>query len=183
MWIVRHHWRKARHNPSMTTLFRRGALLICALLAVFAPPSAPSWAASDTFAPPVTPLVVAVAFDPATTRYGPGHRGVDLVADAGTEIHALAAGRVVYAGFLVDRGVVSVEHPGGLRTTYEPVTASVRVGASVAQGQTLGTLEPGHAKCAPAVCLHLGARMPDRIYLDPLALFGPWRVRLKPWSG
>lgn len=158
-------------------------LLICGLLLSLAAPRVPAWAGSGSFQPPVIPLVVVVPFDPATTRYGPGHRGVDLLAPAGTEIRALAAGRVVYAGYLVDRGVVSIEHSGGLRTTYEPVTAAVRAGTLISQGQVLGTLESGHGRCAPAACLHLGARMPDRIYLDPMALFGPWRVRLKPWSG
>lgn len=129
------------------------------------------------------PAVVLTPFRPPATRYGPGHRGADLAAPVGAAVHAAADGVVVYAGVLADRGVVSVEHAGGLRTTYEPVDALVTVGQVVSRGDLLGTLAAGHMTCAPASCLHLGARLPDRVYLDPMALFGPWRVRLKPWAG
>jgi murein DD-endopeptidase MepM/ murein hydrolase activator NlpD len=75
--------------------------------------------------------------------------------------------------------VVSVDHPGGLRTTYEPVTASVHAGDPVALGSPLGVLEPGHPVCALAACLHWGLRR-GAVYLDPLLLLKPLRVRLKP---
>ena len=39
------------------------------------------------------------------------------------------------------RGVVSVDHPGGLRTTYEPVAATVARGDPVGAGAVLGRLE------------------------------------------
>ena len=55
--------------------------------------------------------------------------------------------------------------------------------AVVAAGQPIGTLAPGHPPCAPASCLHWGARLPDGTYLDPLALLRPWAVRLWPWDG
>ncbi len=141
--------------------------------------------ATDTgFALPVAaPAIVLVPFDPPANPYGPGHRGVDLAAPAGAPVSAAGAGTVVYAGILVDRGVVSVQHPGGLRTTYEPVDAVVSAGQSVTTGTLLGTLQAGHPPCAPADCLHWGARLPDGTYLDPMALLEPWQVRLKPWEG
>lgn len=129
------------------------------------------------------PPVVLGPFAPPRDRYGAGHRGVDLAAETGTVVVAGGTGRVVYAGTLVDRGVVSVEHAGGLRTTYEPVTASVPVGAAVSAGRPIGTLSPGHPPCAPASCLHWGARLPDGTYLDPLTLLRPLAVRLWPWDG
>ncbi|HET8589086.1 MAG TPA: peptidoglycan DD-metalloendopeptidase family protein [Nakamurella sp.] len=147
-----------------------------------ASPGVPVTAAS--FALPVPPpAVVLTPFRPPATRYGPGHRGVDLAAPAGTAIRAAGGGTVVYAGNLAGRGVVSVEHPGGLRTTYEPVQATVTAGQWVAAGSRIGTLQPGHPSCAPAECLHWGARLPDGSYLDPMSLLHPWRVRLKPWDG
>lgn len=139
--------------------------------------------ATGSFRPPVSPITVLTSFAPPATRYGGGHRGVDLAAPAGATIRSAGAGVVIYAAPLAGRGVVSVEHAGGLRTTYEPVTAAVTAGQRVSPGTVLGRLEAGHSSCAPASCLHWGARMPDRIYLDPLALLGPWRVRLKPWAG
>ncbi len=128
------------------------------------------------------PPVVLSPFRPPEHRYGTGHRGVDLAAPAGTPIRAAAAGTVVYAGMLAGRGVVSVQHDGGLRTTYEPVDAAVHPGQRVTSGQALGTLQPGHPSCAPEDCLHWGARLPDETYLDPMSLLHPWRVVLKPWD-
>lgn len=120
-------------------------------------------------------------FDPPETTYGRGHRGVDLVAAAGSPVLAAGAGTVVHAGPLAGRGVVSVQHPDGLRTTYEPVTATVREGQSLAAGTPLGVLEPGHLGCAAPACLHWGVRR-DREYLDPLRLLGRWPVRLLPFT-
>lgn len=128
------------------------------------------------------PAVVLTPFEPPATRYGPGHRGVDLAGPIGGVVVAAGAGTVAFAGDLAGRGVVSIRHPSGLRTTYEPVTATVVTGAAVSAGDPIGVLEPGHASCAPASCLHWGARLPDGGYLDPMALLGPWRVRLLPWE-
>lgn len=134
------------------------------------------------FEPPLPALTVLTPFRPPPTRYGSGHRGVDLAAAEGDVVRAIGPGIVIYAGLLAGRGVVSVEHEGGLRSTYEPVLAAVHAGQYVSTGTVLGELQAGHETCAPADCLHLGARMPDRVYLDPMALFGPWRIRLKPWD-
>jgi murein DD-endopeptidase MepM/ murein hydrolase activator NlpD len=121
-------------------------------------------------------------FDPPPRPWLPGHRGVDLAAPPAATVRAAGAGIVVYAGVLAGRGVVSVAHPDGLRTTYEPVTATVAVGDTVPAGGQLGTLEPGHPGCPEAACLHWGLRRGD-LYLDPLALLGLGRVRLLPLSG
>jgi murein DD-endopeptidase MepM/ murein hydrolase activator NlpD len=117
------------------------------------------------------------------TAYGAGHRGVDLLAAAGTAVLAAGAGTVVFAGELAGRGVVSVQHPDGLRTTYEPVTAAVAVGGRVQRGDVLGTVEPGHPGCPAPSCLHWGVRRGADTYLDPLRLVGRWEVRLLPWPG
>ena len=138
--------------------------------------------ARQRFDPPI-PLAVVTPFRPPATRYGTGHRGVDLAAAPGVLVHAAGDGVVVFAGLLANRGVVSVEHASGLRTTYEPVTALVSAGVTVRRGEVIGRLERGHASCPAGACLHLGARMPDHVYLDPLALFRVWTVRLKPWDG
>ncbi|BCJ72822.1 hypothetical protein CS0771_23660 [Catellatospora sp. IY07-71] len=120
-------------------------------------------------------------FDPPPERWLPGHRGVDLAAAPGTPVLAAAAGTVVYAGRLAGRGVVSIDHPGGLRTTYEPVDVSVEAGAEVVGGEALGTLTAGHPGCPAAACLHWGLRR-GPVYLDPLTVLGLGRVRLLPTS-
>ena len=92
---------------------------------------------------------------------------------------AAGDGVVVFAGMVAGRPVVSVDHPGGLRTTYEPVDPAVGAGQAVARGSPLGTLLSGHAGCPAAACLHWGLRRGEE-YLDPLLLVEPPRVRLLP---
>ncbi len=123
------------------------------------------------------PLTTDRPFVAPAGPYGPGHRGVDLRAPAGTSVRSSGDGVVAYAGRLAGRGVVTVRHAGGLRTTYEPVLALVAAGDRVHAGDVLGTLEPdGH--CAPRACLHWGA-LRGQTYLDPLTLLHP-QVRLLP---
>ena len=128
------------------------------------------------------PLVVLTGFDPPDRPWGAGHRGVDLAGSVGTAVRAAGDGEVVYAGQLAGRGVVSVQHPNGLRTTYEPVDPVVGAGERVVAGQVLGRLAAGHPSCAPAVCLHWGARTGPDVYVDPMLLVTGWRVRLWPWD-
>jgi murein DD-endopeptidase MepM/ murein hydrolase activator NlpD len=87
---------------------------------------------------------------------------------------------VVFAGSVAGRGVVSVDHDDGLRTTYEPLRSVVRAGAVVDIGDVLGLLSAGHPGCPGSVCLHWGVRRDRTEYLDPLALLRPVRVRLLP---
>ncbi|MFT0763017.1 M23 family metallopeptidase [Actinomyces sp. F1_1611] len=121
----------------------------------------------------LAPGQVARPFDPPAERWLPGHRGVDLVAHLDQEVVSPAPGRVIYAGPLVDRSVISVELASGLRLTFEPVTPIVQVGDAVERGQVLGRM-------ATSGSLHWGAKYPGDQYVDPLALtLGP--IRLKSW--
>ena len=118
-------------------------------------------------------------FDPPAVRWGRGHRGVDLAGRPGQRVSAALAGRVTYAGRLAGRGVVVVDH-GATRTTYEPVTASVRVGDRVAAGGLVGRLELFGSHCFPRACLHWGLIQGRDRYLDPLSLLGAAPVILLP---
>ncbi|MBN4926252.1 M23 family metallopeptidase [Hoyosella rhizosphaerae] len=125
---------------------------------------------------------IARRFEPPAHRYGPGHRGVDLSAAAGASVHASATGVVVFAGPVGGRPVISIDHPGGIRTTYEPVSPLINPGDTVTQGQHIGDVISGHNGCAVDACLHWGARhSADRLsYIDPLILLGLIAIRLKP---
>jgi murein DD-endopeptidase MepM/ murein hydrolase activator NlpD len=124
---------------------------------------------------------VVEGFDPPTQAWGAGHRGVDLLGHVGEPVHASLAGTVTFAARLAGRGVVVVDH-GGTRTTYEPVSASVQVGARVARGGTIGTLQRSSSHCFPRACLHWGL-LQGRTYLDPLTLVGAGPIRLLPLDG
>jgi murein DD-endopeptidase MepM/ murein hydrolase activator NlpD len=142
-------------------------------------PSGPSRAAA--WVAPLAPVEVTRSFDAPASPYGPGHRGVDLAGTPGAVVVAAGPGTVVFAGLVAGRPVVSIAHPGGLRTTYEPVAPSVQAGMPVARGSPIGTLVAGHAGCPVAACLHWGLRRAET-YLDPLLLLHPPEVRLLPWS-
>ena len=115
-------------------------------------------------------------FDPPDSRYGPGHRGVDLPGRVGQTVRSVAAGRVTFAGSVAGIATITVTH-GAERSTYQPVTALVRVGDAVATGQPIGRLLGGHPSCR-GTCLNLG-RLRGDTYLDPadlLASRGAYRL-------
>ncbi|QUH04492.1 M23 family metallopeptidase [Saccharopolyspora erythraea] len=167
------------------------ATLLTCTAAFSAPPLTFSYRSADPLPPPVRfgwPIAgapqVTRPFEAPDHAYGPGHRGVDLTGDVGQAVLAAGPGLALYAGPLADRNLVSIEHPGGLRTTYEPVTPNVAVGQQVVRGQQIGTLDAGHLECTaspPKTCLHWGARR-RTVYLDPLSLLGLGNVRLLPWD-
>ena len=98
-------------------------------------------------------------------------------------MYAAGPGTVVFAGELAGRPLVSVAHPGGLRTSYEPLVPSVRPGQLVAEGTALGELAAGHQGCPAPACLHWGAMWgpaADADYVDPLGLLASTPIRLKP---
>ena len=121
-------------------------------------------------------------FSPPATRYGRGHLGADLAAAQGSAVVAAGPGVVRFAGPVAGRGVVVLVHPDGISTEYEPVAAAVVTGQRVLAGQRIGILRGAHHSCAPALCLHWGARR-GAAYLDPMSLLRPLGVvRLLPWS-
>jgi murein DD-endopeptidase MepM/ murein hydrolase activator NlpD len=126
------------------------------------------------------PAVVAT-FRAPPTPWGAGHRGVDLAAAVGQPVRTAGGGRVTFAGKVAGRGVLVVTHPGGLRTSYEPVASRVPVGTAVRRGDRIGVVAatPGH--CAPGTCLHWGLRRGSR-YVDPLTLVGRGPPVLLPLS-
>jgi murein DD-endopeptidase MepM/ murein hydrolase activator NlpD len=169
----------------LTAVFAAVALAVPAVSAVPVArglPAAPGGGAGVYRWPLDPPVRVVRAFDPPPRPWLSGHRGVDLAGMPGAVVRAAGAGEIRYAGRIAGRGVVSVAHDGGLRTTYEPVESTLRTGDRVAAGSRLGTLAAGHPGCAAPACLHWGLRS-GPAYLDPLALLGLGRVRLLPLAG
>ncbi|MHA7273868.1 murein hydrolase activator EnvC family protein [Arthrobacter sp. TMT4-20] len=171
-----------------TKLFRRRAIIL-AVLVVTALGSTGSMAtgstatgsmataatatATATYDPPwgwpLTPTPVVLRhFDPPAQRWLPGHRGVDLAAADGAVVLSPAPGRVVFAGWVVDRPVLTIDHGGGLLSSFEPVAALLDRGEAVEEGQTLGTVASLTAGShCPAGCVHWGVRLRGE-YVNPL---------------
>jgi murein DD-endopeptidase MepM/ murein hydrolase activator NlpD len=154
---------------------------------------APTGYAPTGYVPPVPgvdpPSGVERRFDPPEQEWGSGHRGVDLTAPAGSRVLSPGPGVVTFAGQVARRGVVVVTHPDGLRSSLEPVAASVPVGTAVTAGTTIGVVESGPAgsggdgttpnHCAPRSCVHWGVRRGER-YIDPLSLLDRPTIVLLP---
>jgi murein DD-endopeptidase MepM/ murein hydrolase activator NlpD len=163
-------------------LLLRLSLSLTVCLSVLTNP-APAMAASRLPSPAGWPLgmsaVVRRGFDPPTLAWASGHRGVDLVAKPGEAILAAAEGTVAFAGSIAGKPVISIDHGpignGMVRTTYEPVISTVRVGEHVTLGQVIGVLGTG-GHCSG--CLHWGLRE-GKTYLDPLLLLGDGGGRLR----
>lgn len=186
-----------KNNFPMRTIRCVGLWLLLLILGALGAPPPPAVAGTAGTDPPglPDPRVPAVArswpviprpvvlrgWNPPPTPYARGHRGVDLAATPGTLVRAVAPGRVSFAGHVAGRGVVSVELTGTgappLRTTYEPVRASVHKGDEVTPGIPLGTLEPATHCATP--CLHWGL-LRAKTYLNPLALLPPWLLNRGP---
>lgn len=138
---------------------------------------------SGAWAPPVagaTPTSVLREFSAPSTPWAAGHRGIDL--ESSSEVLAPEAGTVRFVGTVVDRPVLTIEHPNGMLSSFEPVSTELAVGDFVQRGQVVGQLS-GEQHCVVS-CVHWGVRIPDGWtigstvrdrYIDPGLLLG--------WSG
>ena len=155
-------------------------LLLGGLAAFGGAPTPPISPAISGASWPLTPGPDSVVrdFDPPAHPWLAGNRGIDLAGHEGQTVHAATAGVVSFAGQVGGVGVVTVTS-GPLRTTYEPIRATVHEGQPVALGATLGRLVRSGSHCFPQACLHWGLLRGSE-YLDPLALLGMERVRLLP---
>ncbi|MFJ4224984.1 M23 family metallopeptidase [Microbacterium sp. NPDC089695] len=157
------------------------ALLLLAFVLLVAAPRATAAAPVDPAPAPVPedagwtwpvdgPHRVTESFRAPAHAYGAGHRGIDIEAPIGSDVRAPADGVVMFRGTVVDRDVLSIQHSGGLVSSYEPLVSDLAVGTVVAAGDRIGVVAHG-GHTAPGA-LHLGVRLDDA-YIDPLLLFGP----------
>ncbi len=117
--------------------------------------------------PVVGPIIR--GFDPPTSPYGSGHRGIDIATAIGSEVVAPAPGVVSFAGPVGGSLFVSVDHGGGLVSSYSWVSSLlVRKGDVVGEGAPLALSGQGHPGVSPPH-LHFGVRR-DGEYVDPLEL-------------
>ena len=73
-------------------------------------------------------------------RWGRMHEGIDISAPCGTPIRAVAAGTVIFSGWMGGYGnLVVVDHGNGLATAYAHQSA-IYASGGVGQGQTIGAV-------------------------------------------
>ena len=125
-------------------------------------------------------------YDPPDSPYGSGHRGIDIGAPVGTPVVSPAAGKVTFAGKVGGHLFVTLDHGGGVSSTYSWLTSiAVHKGAVVAAGDVVahsGAGHPGDVKPS----LHMGVKL-NGAYVDPLDYLGPIDIsgfiRLAPLAG
>lgn len=117
---------------------------------------------------PVRPPRVVGAYVAPPTPYGAGHRGIDLATAADTPVTAPSDATVRFAGHVVDRPVITLDHGDGVLSSYEPVATTLGAGDPVARGSVIGVVTSG-GHCATG-CLHVGVRV-DGAYVSPLLFF------------
>lgn len=162
-----------RHDRQASTAL--GALLFV-LLVILLPGAAQASQAPELPTPdppwswPVDGArTVTAPFRAPAHDYGAGHRGVDVAAPVGTVVRAPADGIVAFRGVVVDRPLLTIDHGGGIVTTFEPLESSLTPGAPVVAGAEIGTVgRGGHTEAGQ---LHLGVRYND-VYINPMLMFG-----------
>ncbi|WP_346845218.1 M23 family metallopeptidase [uncultured Rothia sp.] len=123
--------------------------------------------------PTHTGAAVLQEFEKPAKKWSPGHRGVDLAADDAA-VRSPANGKVVFSGKVVDRTVITVEHANGLRSSFEPVRESLKVGTEVKAGEHIAEIDTAIVHC-PTLCVHWGVREgkgDTAEYLNPMLFLG-----------
>jgi len=97
---------------------------------------------SPTSSPPtgfIWPLSGPIT-SPFGMRWGTLHPGIDIGVPTGTPIHAAAAGKVIWCGWMSGYGnLVMIDHGGGLASLYgHQSRIAASCGEEVAQGQLIG---------------------------------------------
>jgi murein DD-endopeptidase MepM/ murein hydrolase activator NlpD len=96
----------------------------------------PSGGPSTGFIWPLTGPITS----PFGMRWGTLHPGIDIGVPTGTPIHAAAAGKVIWCGWMSGYGnLVMIDHGGGLASLYgHQSRIAASCGEEVAQGQLIG---------------------------------------------
>ena len=138
-------------------------------LAATMPPAAAAHHERPVFRPPVD-APVADPFRLPENPYGPGNRGVEYDTEPGDVVRAAASGTVVFAGAVAGSLHVTVDHGGGLVSSYSYLQRlGVRVGTAVDQGAVIGVAGER---------LHFSVRL-EGAYTDPAGFIGVRRVRVR----
>src|SRR5215203_3400119 len=157
---------------------QRLLLAIATALALAVAPAAGAW----TW-PTDGEVLQSFVFDVAHPYASGQHRGVDVAGADGATVRAPVTGAVTFAGTVPSNGrTVTIETPDGWSVTLVHLgSIAVTKGATVAEGDGVGTIGPSGEPEVSAPYVHLGARRTaePQGYVDPLVLLPP-RVAAPP---
>jgi murein DD-endopeptidase MepM/ murein hydrolase activator NlpD len=99
-------------------------------------------------------------------RWGRMHEGIDIAAPSGTPIRAVAAGTIIYAGWMGGYGNITIiDHGNGLATAYAHQSAIYIGGGAVSQGTVIGAVGSTGNSTGPH--LHFEVRV-NSVPVDPM---------------
>lgn len=103
------------------------------------------------------------------TKWGSGHRGIDMQLERSEVLTSPFDGTVHFQGKVVNREVLTLRSQSGLLASFEPLCSELTVGDKVKKGQAIGKLCEGYAdyKSHCENCIHFSVRS-DYGYLNPL---------------
>ncbi|HXR11505.1 MAG TPA: M23 family metallopeptidase, partial [Gaiellaceae bacterium] len=143
-------------------------LVLVVLLLVLWAPAAKAW----TW-PVQGPVLLGFTFDPAHPYAGGQHRGIDIGAGSGTPVVAPAGGVVSFAGTVPTSGrSVTIQTADGYSVTLTHLgSIAVSKGASVGEGDAVGTVGPSGTPELNVPYLYMGVRTTAEAqgYVDPLS--------------
>jgi murein DD-endopeptidase MepM/ murein hydrolase activator NlpD len=154
-------------------MFRRFVVTAIALMVPLVPSSAA--VAAPCWQPPVAGRVTD-PFRAPSCPFCAGNRGLEYRVGANTQVRAVAAGVVAWAGSIAGTSYVVVRHTNGWRTTYGQLSRSgLRTGDRLARRSLIGTASDS---------FYFGLRVGEE-YRDPATHFGRLvgRPRLIPVDG
>jgi hypothetical protein len=157
---------------------RRLALLLGTAIALASAPSASAWSwplSGDVLRP----------YSLGSDAYAAGqHRGVDVAGTTGDQVRAPASGFVTFAGVVPTHGkTVTLRTDGGYLVSLTHLgDVSVSKGASVTEGDQVGSAGQSGDSEWPTPYVHLGIRVSDAAdaYVDPMTLLPPRAVAPPP---
>lgn len=117
---------------------------------------------------PLRKVRLTKGFAAPPTPYAAGHRGIDLAASTDDAVLSPAAAVVRFAGVVVDRPVLTLDHGDGVLSSYEPVASALTIGDEVSRGAEIGRVASG-GHCGSS-CVHVGVRVGGE-YVSPLLFF------------
>jgi len=163
-------------KPSLPKLVLAGLLSMTALLSLQISVSGAQEAPKINWAPPLeSPVNLVNLYRQPNSDYSAGHRGIDYQVKAGQPVLAPADGEVWFSGKVVNRQLISLKHPDGNLTEFEPVCTDLQKGEPVFLGQEIGQICEADSNyrqhCQESTCLHFSIRQLGE-YLSPQVFIG-----------
>jgi len=103
------------------------------------------------------------------SKWGAGHRGIDLLVEDQEQIKSPFDGMVHFHGKVVDRNVLTLKSSSGLLASFEPICSYLSAGDEVTKGDQIGHYCAGAESYEEhcEMCIHFSVRS-EHGYLNPL---------------